>query len=97
MYLINLFNVFNWQSSFFLPQFLTRERPLAEPVAHSDALVHTDGISKSHLHAGWATNKNLAFPDDLELQNILGKLSRHTLEKQGDNDSLSSYTSGPSF
>lgn len=82
--------------SVFLPPFLLRERLSVEPVA-SDALVHTDGIPKSHPQTGWASNKNFTLPDELELQSILGKLSHYTLDKQGDNDSLSSYTSGPSF
>lgn len=68
-----------------------------EPDGHSDAVVQTDGIPKSHAHTGWTSNKNFAFPDELELQSILGKLSHHTLDKQGDTDSLSSYTSGLSF
>lgn len=81
---------------FFWHPFLLREILSVEPVTNSDALVHTDGIPKSHPHAGWASNKNFTSPDELELQSILGKLSHHALDKQGDNDSLSSYTSGPS-
>lgn len=68
-----------------------------EPYGHSDALVQTDGIPKVHLQTDWTSNKNFAFPDELELQSILGRLSHHTLDKQGDTDSLSSYTSGLPF
>ena len=56
----------------------------------------TDGSSKSHPASGWRANKNASFPDQQELQNILQKLSRQSLEATtpGDTDSLSSYTSG---
>lgn len=74
-----------------------QERLAVEPDGHSEAVVQTDGIPKSHAHTGWTSNKNFAFPDELELQSILGKLSHHTLDKQGDTDSLSSYTSDDSY
>uniref|UniRef100_A0A672IXI3 Alsin Rho guanine nucleotide exchange factor ALS2 n=1 Tax=Salarias fasciatus TaxID=181472 RepID=A0A672IXI3_SALFA len=60
--------------------------------------------SRSHvgrsLQSGWRPNKSSAFSDEQQLQNILKKLSAHSLETQqpqtgsGDSDSLSSHTSG---
>lgn len=74
----------------------------AEPVESDvDAvtLTQTDGSPKSHPLPGWRANKNPSFTDELELQNILHKLSVHSLETQstsapGDTDSVSSHTSG---
>nr|XP_046260313.1 alsin-like isoform X3 [Scatophagus argus] len=73
-----------------------------EPDGHADPLTQTDGSPKSHPLSGWRSNKNSAFPDELELQNLLQKLSGHSLEMHhtagpGDTDSLSSYTSDDSF
>ncbi|XP_047193094.1 alsin-like isoform X1 [Scophthalmus maximus] len=63
-------------------------------------VTQTDGRPKSHPLSCWTANKNSAFPDELELQNILQKLSGHSLEPhhsaQGDTDSLSSHTSDDS-
>ncbi|CAN9497900.1 unnamed protein product [Ophioblennius macclurei] len=66
--------------------------------------------SKSHvgrstftsLQSGRRLNKSLAFSDEQQLQNILKKLSVHSLETQhttgtGDTDSLSSHTSDDSL
>lgn len=63
------------------------------------AITDTDGSPKSHPLSGWEANKNSAFPDEIELQNLLQKLSSHSFEMRhttgpGDTDSLSSYTSG---
>ncbi|XP_034741033.1 alsin-like isoform X3 [Etheostoma cragini] len=68
---------------------------------HTHPLTDTDGSPKSHLLSGWEANKNSAFPDELELQNLLQKLSSHSFEMRhttgpGDTDSLSSYTSDDS-
>ncbi|XP_026231827.1 alsin-like isoform X2 [Anabas testudineus] len=76
----------------------------AEPVESDvDAvtLTQTDGSPKSHPLPGWRANKNPSFTDELELQNILHKLSVHSLETQstsapGDTDSVSSHTSDDS-
>ncbi|XP_029967900.1 alsin isoform X2 [Salarias fasciatus] len=67
--------------------------------------VQTD--SRSHvgrsLQSGWRPNKSSAFSDEQQLQNILKKLSAHSLETQqpqtgsGDSDSLSSHTSDDSL
>lgn len=48
---------------------------------------------------GLAATKSSTFPDQMELQNLLQKLSGHSLETRqasglGDTDSLSSQTSG---
>jgi len=66
---------------------------------HTDSVSQTDGSPKVHLIPDSTTNKNPAFPDELELQNLLEKFSGHSLESQhtmgiGDTDSLSSHTSG---
>ncbi|XP_040913014.1 alsin-like isoform X2 [Toxotes jaculatrix] len=60
-----------------------------------------DGSSKSHPLSGWGASKNSAFSDEMELQNLLQKLSGHSLEMQhsaglGDTDSQSSHTSDDS-
>lgn len=70
-----------------------------EPDDHIDPLAQTDGSPKSHPLSGWRANKNSAFPDEMEVKNLLQKLSSHSLEMHhttgpGDTDSLSSYTSG---
>ncbi|XP_030284576.1 alsin-like isoform X4 [Sparus aurata] len=66
-----------------------------------DGLTETDGSPKSHPLSGWRSNKNSALSDERELQNLLQKLSGHSLETPdisglGDTDSLSSYTSDDS-
>ncbi|XP_056284994.1 alsin-like isoform X1 [Pseudoliparis swirei] len=71
------------------------------PVRPPQPLNETDGSPKSHTLSDWRTNKNPAFPDEAELQNLLQKLSSHSLEMRqstgpGDTDSLSSYTSDDS-
>ncbi|XP_069388473.1 alsin-like isoform X5 [Paralichthys olivaceus] len=68
---------------------------------HADNLTQTDGRPVSHPLSCWGANKNSAFPDEMELQNLLQKLSGHSLEMQpvsgpGDTDSLSSQTSDDS-
>nr|XP_020470120.1 alsin-like [Monopterus albus] len=72
-----------------------------EPDGHTDPLSQTDGSPKSHVLSGWKANKNSTFPDEMEIQNLLHKLSDHSLEMQhttgpGDSDSLSSHTSDDS-
>ncbi|XP_035532248.1 alsin-like isoform X4 [Morone saxatilis] len=67
----------------------------------SDPLTQTDGSPTSRPLSGWRSKKNSAFPDETELQNLLQKLSSHSLEMRhtsgpGDTDSLSSYTSDES-
>ncbi|XP_059199040.1 alsin-like isoform X2 [Centropristis striata] len=67
------------------------------PVGHTE----TDGSPKSHPLSGRSSNKNSPFHDEKELQNLLQKLSSHSLEmrhttRPGDTDSLSSYTSDDS-
>ncbi|KAM9343957.1 alsin-like [Pholidichthys leucotaenia] len=67
---------------------------------HTDSITETDGNLKTYLLSGWRANKNSSFTDELELQNILEKLSGQSLEAQhtrtGDTDSLSSHTSDDS-
>ncbi|XP_040003965.1 alsin-like isoform X1 [Xiphias gladius] len=72
-----------------------------KPDGHADHLTQTDSSPKSHPLSGWGANKNSVFPDEMELQNLLQKLSGHSLETQhttgpGDTDSLSSHTSDDS-
>lgn len=85
----------------FLPLFFLRENlpgdTRSEPDGQTDTMAQTDGGPRSHPPTGWSSTKNFAFPDELEVQNILQKLSNHSLEKHGDTDSLSSYTSGLSI
>ncbi|XP_076603108.1 alsin-like isoform X2 [Chaetodon auriga] len=73
-----------------------------EPGEQTDPLTQTDGSPRSHPLPGWRSKKNSAFHDELELQNLLQKLSSHSLEMHqssgpGDTDSLSSYTSDDSY
>ncbi|XP_067459329.1 alsin-like isoform X2 [Thunnus thynnus] len=72
-----------------------------ESEGHADPLTQTDGSPKSQPLSGWTANKN-SFNDELELQNLLQKLSGHSLEMRhasgpGDTDSLSSQTSDDSY
>ncbi|GLD59059.1 alsin-like isoform X3 [Lates japonicus] len=72
-----------------------------EPDEQTDHLTQTDRSPKSHPLSGWRASKNSAFSDEVELQNLLQKLSGHSLEMQhtsgpGDTDSLSSHTSDDS-
>ncbi|XP_051814997.1 alsin-like isoform X1 [Acanthochromis polyacanthus] len=71
-----------------------------EPDGHS--ITQTDGSPKARSLSGWRANKNSGFSDELELQNLLEKLSGHALEAHhttwtGDTDSLSSHTSDDSY
>ncbi|KAI3356099.1 hypothetical protein L3Q82_017364, partial [Scortum barcoo] len=68
-----------------------------DPGGHADSLTQKDGSPVS----GWRANENSAFPNEMELQHILQKLSNHSLEMHhtpgpGDTDSLSSFTSDDS-
>ncbi|TKS67420.1 Alsin Amyotrophic lateral sclerosis 2 protein -like protein [Collichthys lucidus] len=68
----------------------------------ADPLTQTDSSPKSQPPSGWGSNKNSAFADETALQNLLQKLSSHSLEMHhttgpGDSDSLSSYTSDDSW
>ncbi|XP_042350663.1 alsin-like [Plectropomus leopardus] len=70
-------------------------------VGHTQPLTNTDGSPNSHPLSGWRAKKNSAFSDEVELQNLLQKLSSQSVEMQhttgpGDTDSLSSYTSDDS-
>ncbi|XP_018537544.1 alsin isoform X2 [Lates calcarifer] len=72
-----------------------------EPDEETNHLTQVDGSPKSHPLSGWRASKNSAFSDEVELQNLLQKLSGHSLEMQntsgpGDTDSLSSHTSDDS-
>lgn len=72
------------------PQWENRKNLPPGTKLDSDPLTETDGL---------AASKNSAFPDEMELQNLLQKLSGHSLETRhasalGDTDSLSSQTSG---
>ncbi|XP_029980633.1 alsin-like isoform X2 [Sphaeramia orbicularis] len=67
----------------------------------ADPLTQTDGCPRSHILSGWRANKNSALTNETELQNLLQKLSGHSLETRqtavsGDTDSLSSHTSDDS-
>uniref|UniRef100_A0A3B4ZP77 Alsin Rho guanine nucleotide exchange factor ALS2 a n=1 Tax=Stegastes partitus TaxID=144197 RepID=A0A3B4ZP77_9TELE len=69
---------------------------------HTEPVTQTDGSPKAHTLSGWRSNKNSAFTNELELQNLLEKLSGQTLEAHhttwtGDTDSLSSHTSDDSY
>ncbi|KAM7380722.1 hypothetical protein PAMP_003997 [Pampus punctatissimus] len=68
-----------------------------EPDEHTDPLTQTDNNPKSQTLSA----KSSVFPDEMELQNPLQKLSGHSLETRhasgpGDTDSLSSQTSDDS-
>ncbi|XP_044073201.1 alsin-like isoform X3 [Siniperca chuatsi] len=72
-----------------------------EPDGHADPLTQTDGSPMSHPLSGWRANENSTFPDEMEIQKLLQKLSSQSLEMRhttglGDTDSLSSYTSDDS-
>lgn len=71
-------------------------------LAFGHPLSETDGSPKSHRPLGWRANKNSAFSDGTEINNLLQKLSSQPLDIHqstgpGDTDSLSSYTSGWEF
>lgn len=94
-------NVFLFQSFVcfpFVPLYNRKNLPVGTRL-EPDGLTETDGSPKSHPLSGWRSNKNSALSDERELQNLLQKLSGHSLETPdisglGDTDSLSSYTSG---
>ncbi|XP_055360815.1 alsin-like isoform X2 [Betta splendens] len=74
---------------------------IPEPHEQAHMLTETDGIPKSHPLSAWRVNKNSSFAAEIELHNLLQKLSTHPLETQhttasGDTDSLSSHTSDDS-
>lgn len=61
----------------------------------SDSLNETDCTPKSHLPSHWRSNKKSTFSKEQDLQNLLRKLSVHSIEipytpSSGDTDSLSS-------
>ncbi|XP_070770301.1 alsin-like [Enoplosus armatus] len=82
-------------------KFNTKQKNLPVADRHTDPLTQTDGSPKSHPLSGWTANENAAFADEMEIQNLLQKLSNQSLEINhttgpGDTDSLSSYTSDDS-
>ncbi|KAM8856113.1 alsin-like isoform 2-T3 [Spinachia spinachia] len=67
------------------------------PVVNAPHLNETEDRPGAQPLPGWRTSKNPAFPDGAELQNLLQRLSGHSLEiGPGDTDSMSSYTSDDS-
>ncbi|XP_026151072.1 alsin-like isoform X2 [Mastacembelus armatus] len=67
----------------------------------AEPLTQPDGTPMLCPLSGWRANKNSVFPDEVELQSLLQKLSGSSLETQqttgpGDTDSLSSHTSDDS-
>ncbi|KAF7655197.1 hypothetical protein LDENG_00059690 [Lucifuga dentata] len=74
-----------------------------EPDGHAD-LTQTDGSTMSQPLSIWRTNKNSVFPDEVELHDLLQRVSGHSLEEMdvshttggGDTNSLSSHTSDES-
>ncbi|XP_072768125.1 alsin-like isoform X2 [Nerophis lumbriciformis] len=73
----------------------------SEPDGQDDPITQTDSCTTSYPLPGLTDKKKRAFPNELELQNLLQKLSGHSLEMQnssglGDSDSLSSQTSDDS-
>ncbi|XP_045909587.1 alsin-like isoform X3 [Micropterus dolomieu] len=72
-----------------------------EPGGHTDPLTQSDSSLRSHPLSGWRASDNSAFPDEMDIQNLLQKISSQSLEMRhiagpGDTDSLSSYTSDDS-
>ncbi|XP_069554738.1 alsin isoform X1 [Brachyistius frenatus] len=72
-----------------------------EPEGSTYPLTQADGSPRALPFSGWKANKKSAYPDELELQSLLEKLSGQSLETQhatgtGDTDSLSSHTSDDS-
>lgn len=102
MLIVFPFSIFLLHLSFFIYFSSRKNLPVDTKLEHdgpTDPLTQTDGSPKSHPLSGWTSNKNSAFPDETELQNLLQKLSVHPVEMHriagpGDSDSLSSYTSG---
>lgn len=81
------------------PKFRKNLSANVESDGHSDPLAQTGDGPMAHPQSGRETNKKPSFPDEIELQNLLQKLSAHSLEMHnaaglGDTDSLSSHTSG---
>nr|XP_057937241.1 alsin-like isoform X2 [Doryrhamphus excisus] len=67
----------------------------------ADPITETDSLTTSYPVTGLTDKYKCALPHELELQNLLQKLSGHSLEMQnssrhGDTDSLSSHTSDDS-
>ncbi|XP_041806349.1 alsin-like isoform X4 [Chelmon rostratus] len=80
---------------------IMKNLPAGTKLEPDDPLTQTDGSPKSQPLPGCRSNKKSAFPDEMELQSLLQKLSCHSLEMHhtsgpGDTDSLSSYTSDDS-
>ncbi|XP_077435486.1 alsin-like isoform X2 [Vanacampus margaritifer] len=73
-----------------------------EPDGHADPLTQTDSCTTSYPLPALTDKKKPALTNELELHNLLQKLSGHSLEMQhsrrlGDADSLSSHTSDDSY
>ncbi|KAL6100615.1 als2 [Pungitius sinensis] len=71
------------------------------PVGNTPHINETEDRPRALPLPSWRTNKNPTFPNEAELQNLLQKLSSHSLEMRhsigpGDTDSMSSYTSDDS-
>ncbi|XP_029935895.1 alsin-like isoform X2 [Myripristis murdjan] len=72
----------------------------AQPESDGQVDSQTDGSSKPLPQAGCRANKNSAFPDEVELQDFLQRLSVRSLEdpdvSQGETSSLASHASDDS-
>ncbi|XP_077584361.1 alsin-like [Stigmatopora nigra] len=73
-----------------------------EPDEHADPLTQTDNCTPSYPLPALTDKKKPDLPNELELHNLLQKLSGHSLAMQhssrlGDADSLSSHTSDDSY
>ncbi|XP_057708609.1 alsin-like isoform X2 [Corythoichthys intestinalis] len=73
-----------------------------EPDEHADPLTQTDSCTPSYPLPALTDKKKPDLPNELELHNLLQKLSGHSLAMQhssrlGDADSLSSHTSDDSY
>uniref|UniRef100_A0A7N8XQ27 Alsin-like n=1 Tax=Mastacembelus armatus TaxID=205130 RepID=A0A7N8XQ27_9TELE len=85
---------------YILKQRQITDKVINEICGHGEAepLTQPDGTPMLCPLSGWRANKNSVFPDEVELQSLLQKLSGSSLETQqttgpGDTDSLSSHTS----
>ncbi|XP_024919902.1 alsin-like isoform X5 [Cynoglossus semilaevis] len=77
------------------------ESTSCESDGNNDSLSQPDSRLKSESGSCWKVNKRSALCDEMELHNLLQKLSGHSLELHensvpGDTDSLSSHTSDDS-
>lgn len=102
---VYLYNFLKYHTVSFLNVYLRKdllESTSCESDGNNDSLSQPDSRLKSESGSCWKVNKRSALCDEMELHNLLQKLSGHSLELHensvpGDTDSLSSHTSGCCF